>query len=123
MSGAARAAPIYSHDATLVKFYLDGVFTVADQATKTIGELLQLFERDRRNVRDHRGGSIYQRAAAQSNLVVFEHLREKMMLTIPETVTACGLSKPTVARALKDLVELGIGYRADRREAQSRLSL
>jgi Fic family protein len=70
--------------------------------------LLRLFEEDRQAVRKHRCGSIYQQAAAQSNLVVFEHLREKMMLTIPETVTACGLSKPTVARALKDLIALGI---------------
>src|SRR3954471_3399583 len=38
----------------------------------------------------------------------FRDLRETMMLTIPETVTACGLSKPTVARALKDLIALGI---------------
>jgi len=91
-----------------ISFYLDGILTVADQATKTIGELLRLFERDRQAVREHRGGSIYQRAAAQSNLVVFEHLREKMMVTIPETVAICGLSKPTVARALKDLIQLGV---------------
>ncbi len=91
-----------------LSFYLDGVLTVSGQATQTISELLKLFEKDRQAVSSHRGGSIYQQAAAQSNLLVFEHLRAKMMLTIPETASACGLSKPTVARALKDLIALGI---------------
>jgi Fic family protein len=89
-------------------FYLEGVQTVAERATATLEALLLLFRDDREKVQSNRGDSAYQRSATLSNLKVFEHLREKLMLNIPETAAACSLTKPTVKRVLDDLAALGI---------------
>jgi Fic family protein len=89
-------------------FYLDGVVAVASQAAETVDRLLRLFERDRQAVLTSRGGTIYQQAAAQSNLHVYEYLRRRAVLGIPEAATALSLSKPTVARAVSELAVLGI---------------
>ncbi|MEO5730033.1 MAG: Fic family protein [Byssovorax sp.] len=89
-------------------FYLEGVAQVARQATRTIQALLRLFEEDRLAVRSSRSGSIYQRVAAQSNMDIYEHIRQRLVVTIPDTARACGTTKPTVARALADLEQLGI---------------
>ena len=42
------------------------------------------------------------------NLIVYEHLRRRIAIRIPETAAACGTTKPTVARALQDLEGIGI---------------
>ena len=89
-------------------FFLAGVATVADSAVAKIRQLLDLFERDGRAVAGTRGGSIYGRAALQINLTIYEHLRGRIAIRIPETAVACGTTKPTVARALQDLELLGI---------------
>lgn len=91
-----------------LSFFLEGVAVVADGAVKKIRELSDLFERDRRAVANTRGGSIYGRAALQTNLQIYEHLRAKVAIRIPETAAACGTTKPTVARALEDLAVLRI---------------
>lgn len=91
-----------------ISFYLDGIAVVAEQATSTIRKLLALFERDRNALERSRGGSPYQRMAVHSNLEVYEHLRRKIAITIPETALACNTTKPTVARAVTDLEQLGI---------------
>jgi hypothetical protein len=82
--------------------------SVADSAVAKIRQLLDLFERDGRAVAGTRGGSIYGRAALQINLTIYEHLRGRIAIRIPETAVACGTTKPTVARALQDLELLGI---------------
>jgi Fic family protein len=89
-------------------FFLEGVAAVANSAVAKIRELLDLFETDRRAVAGTRGGSIYGRAALQMNLVIYEHLRGRIAIRIPETAVACHTTKPTVARALRDLEALGI---------------
>jgi Fic family protein len=91
-------------------FYLDGIAIVADEAVEKIRELLALFERDRQKVDGSRSGSIYQRVALHTNVAVYEHLRGRVAIRIPETAAACGTTKPTVARALDDLVGLGIAH-------------
>ncbi len=91
-----------------LEFFLDGVATVADSAVAKIRELLDLFDVDRRAVAATRGGSIYGRAALQINLVIYDHLRARIAIRIPEAALACGTTKPTVARALADLELLGI---------------
>jgi Fic family protein len=91
-----------------LSFFLEGIASVADGAVKKIRDLSDLFERDRRAVANTRGGSIYQRAAAQTNLKIYEHLRAKVAIRIPETAAACETTKPTVARALEDLAAVRI---------------
>lgn len=89
-------------------FFLSGVTTIAHQATEKIRALLALFERDRKVVEQSRKGSIYQSVAVQSNLTVYDYLRKKIALRIPETAEAIGSTKPTVKRAIDDLQQLGI---------------
>ena len=81
---------------------------MADGAVKKIRQLLDLFDEDRRAVSGTRGGSIYGRAALQMNLQIYEHLRGRVAIRIPETAIACGTTKPTVARALEDLESLHV---------------
>ncbi len=89
-------------------FFLEGVTTVAHQATEKIRSLIALFERDRKVVEQSRKGSIYQSVAVQSNLTVYDYLKRKIAIRIPETAEACGTTKPTVKRAINDLQQLGI---------------
>lgn len=89
-------------------FFLDGVAQVANGAVEKIEKLLALFERDRWKVNGSRSGSIYQKVALQSNLDVFEHLRRHIVIRIPDAAAALEMTKPTVARALKELTQLGI---------------
>jgi Fic family protein len=89
-------------------FFLSGVTSIAHQATEKIRALLALFERDRKVIEQSRKGSIYQSVAVQSNLTVYDYLRKKIALRIPETAEAIGSTKPTVKRAIDDLQQLGI---------------
>ncbi|MFZ5897261.1 MAG: hypothetical protein ACOY0T_39745 [Myxococcota bacterium] len=43
-----------------------------------------------------------------TNVAVFEHLRARIAIRVPETAAALGTTKPTVARALEDLERLQI---------------
>jgi Fic family protein len=89
-------------------FFLEGVTTIANQATEKIRALIALFERDRKVVEQSRKGSIYQSVAVQSNLTVYDYLKKRIAIRIPETAEACGTTKPTVKRAIEDLQQLGI---------------
>lgn len=91
-----------------LEFFLEGVQIVAEGAVDKIRRLLELFEKDRVSVGETRGDSIYGRAARQTNLVVYEHLRKQIFVRIPETAADCGTTKPTATRALQDLEKLGI---------------
>jgi Fic family protein len=91
-----------------IAFYLEGIAVVADEAVRKIRNLLALFERDRRKVEGSRSGSVYQRVALHTNLAVFEHLRARIAIRVPEAAAALGTTKPTVARALDDLERLQI---------------
>jgi Fic family protein len=95
-----------------VDFFLEAVASTADDAVLKIRNLQALFEADRDKVAGARRGSIYQQAASRTNLDVFEHLRKHMALSIPAAADALGTTKPTVARALGDLVQLGIAREA-----------
>ncbi|MDB9322418.1 Fic family protein [Nodularia spumigena CS-586/05] len=89
-------------------FFLEGVTTIANQATEKIRALMALFERDRKVVEQSRKGSIYQSVAVQSNLTVYDYLKKRIAIRIPETAEACATTKPTVKRAIEDLQQLGI---------------
>ncbi len=92
-------------------FFLDGVQSVAHAATDTISELDQLVSehrtRHRRRLRA-RGGSIYQAAAAQSNLAVYDDVCEHLVVTPSRVAASTGISPPTVRRVLKDMHEQGM---------------
>ena len=91
-----------------IGFFLDGVAEVAREGVNLVDRLMKLVDRDRAKIAGSRGGSIYQQAARTSNLEVFEQLRQKLAITIPETATVTGISKPTVARALDELESMKI---------------
>jgi Fic family protein len=93
-----------------LSFYLDGVATVADEAVEKVRELMALFERDRRKVDGSRSGSIYQQVALHTNVAVYDYLKARIAIRVPEAAAACGTTKPTVARALEDLERLGIAH-------------
>jgi Fic family protein len=95
-----------------MSFYLDGVAYVADQATTTAGKLVRLFDADGKAALGSGG-------ATQSTLHVFELLRRRAVLSIPAAAKQLSLSKPTVGKAVSELVRLGIareitGKRRDR---------
>ncbi len=82
-------------------FYLTGVEQTAQQATRTTGDLLAVFARDRDQV-------LGLGRSAGSTMRVFEFLRQRVILSIPRTAAALGLSVPTVTAALNRLVDLDI---------------
>jgi Fic family protein len=95
-----------------MSFYLDGVAYAADQATDTAAKLVRLFDSDRKAVLGSGGGT-------QSTLHVFELLRQRAVLAIPSAARTLSLSKPTVGKAVAELVKLGVareitGKRRDR---------
>jgi Fic family protein len=85
-----------------MRFYLEGVASVADQATDTAAALMRLFDRHQKMILD-RGGK-----GAQSALRVFELARKKAVLSIPEAAKTLELTQPTVGSAVKLLEKLGI---------------
>jgi Fic family protein len=88
-------------------FYLDGLASVAGKATAMIGQIHALMSKDRSMV-GARGGSIYQSAAAQNNLQVYELLCQHLMLSVPRAAAELGLSPPTVRRVLNDMKGWGL---------------
>jgi Fic family protein len=84
-----------------LRFYLVGVEEVATQATATARALLALFEADRARVRTVGRGAV-------SALSVYEHLRQKIIVSIPRAAESTGLSRPTITAALEWLSGLGI---------------
>lgn len=75
-------------------FYLDGVATVAAQATNTARELVALFEQDRAIVTTTGTGTLGR---------VFEHVRREVVVTTTGTAAAVGVTFPTAATALRRL--------------------
>lgn len=88
-------------------FFLDGVVSVATAATKTIDDLDRLMT-EHRAILDARGGSIYQSAAARSNVTVYEHVCQHLVVTVPRVAQSTGISAPTVARVFKDMQAHGM---------------
>ena len=80
----------------------------AYEGVTLIDRLMKLVTEDRAKIAGSRGGSIYQQAARTSNLEVFEQLRQKLVITIPETAEITGMSKPTVGRAIAELEHMQI---------------
>lgn len=71
------------------------------KTTATARALLRLFDADGARVRKVGRG-------AASASIVYDFLRRKILVSIPRTAEATGLSRPTVTAALKRLSGLGI---------------
>jgi len=54
--------------------------------------------------------TIYQQVALHTNVAVYDYLKARIAIRVPEAAAACGTTKPTVARALEDLERLGIAH-------------
>ena len=82
-------------------FYLVGVEAVARQSADTSLALRTLFEDDQQRV-------MKLGRASASTLRVYEHLRQRVIISIPRAVKELGMSWPTVSGALGRLEQLGI---------------
>lgn len=82
-------------------FYLTGVEQTANQAARTTSDLRALFEADRDRV-------LSVGRSAGSALRVYEHLRQRVIVSIARAAEALALSVPTVTAALGRLEALGI---------------
>ena len=95
-----------------LRFFLQGVWETAEEASRTTRTVLQVFGEDRQQIEG------LGRAAA-SALRVFSRLQATPLLSIRKTADALGLSVPTVIAAVKNLETLGVvqeltGRRRDR---------
>jgi Fic family protein len=84
-----------------LRFFLEGVISVASLATETTKRIVELIERDRQRI--HGLGR-----AAGSALLVFDHAVREVILRIPTTTQRLPISEPTVAGAIGHLEQLGI---------------
>lgn len=84
-----------------LRFFLEGVISVATLATETTKRIVQLIERDRQHI--HELGR-----AAGSALLVFDQAVKEVVLRIPSTAQRLPISEPTVATATNHLEKLGI---------------
>ena len=95
-----------------LRFFLEGVAVTAEQASSTARRILSLFEKDRQSI-ENIG------RAAGSVLRLHQLMRKKPVFGITRAADDLGLTRPTVASALKHLEDLGIvqevtGRRRDR---------
>jgi Fic family protein len=84
-----------------LRFFLEGVISVATLATETTRRIVELIEHDRRQINDLG-------QAARSALLVFDQAVTDVVLRIPETTERLPISEPTVAAAIANLEGLGI---------------
>jgi Fic family protein len=95
-----------------VSFFLEGVSTIADEAADTARDLFLLVNKDRARVLSARNASVM---AAR----LLDQLPRHPMVTIPTVVKLLESTKPTAAKAIGVLEQLGIlqettGRRRDR---------
>ena len=84
-----------------LRFFLEGVVSVAGLATETTKRIVQLIERDRQKL--HELGR-----AAGSSLLIFDHVVKSVVMRIPETAHLLPISEPTVASSVRHLERLDI---------------
>jgi Fic family protein len=95
-----------------VSFFVEGISTIADEAADTARDLFVLVNKDRARVLSARNASVM---AAR----LLDQLPRHPMVTIPAVVHLLGTTKPTAAKAIGVLEQLGIlrettGRRRDR---------
>ena len=95
-----------------LRFFLDGVATIAGEATASARELFALVSADRRR-------ALAIGSTSTAALRLFEALPSHPILTVGSAMKLIGASKPTAGRAIDGLVEAGVlaettGRRRDR---------
>ena len=95
-----------------VSFFVEGISTIADEAADTARDLFILVNKDRARVLSARNASVM---AAR----LLDQLPRHPMVTIPAVVHILGTTKPTAAKAIGVLEQLGVlrettGRRRDR---------
>ncbi|MCY4159985.1 MAG: Fic family protein, partial [Bacteroidetes bacterium] len=83
------------------EFFLDGIFETSKRATKTAGNLLDLFERDQNQIKKLG-------RPALSTLRVYHAFQEQPILTVSFAAKSTNLSPPTVRKAIQYLTYFGI---------------
>jgi Fic family protein len=84
-----------------LEFFLEGVLETSEQAVATAQQIQRLFEQDR--LRIAQLGRV-----SGSVLRLHQHLQNRPLLTIQKAADDTGLTRPTVATALRLLTNLGI---------------
>lgn len=84
-----------------IKFFLKGVKETADQATKTVQDILALFADDEKKIQQSNKTG----AALQS---IHKHFQKSPISTSTEICEGTGLSRPAVLRNVGELEEMGI---------------
>lgn len=85
-----------------LQFFLRGVEKTSTQAVDAARSILQLFDDDRRRIREELGRS------ANSALRVHEVLQENPVITTRRANAEMEISRPTITSALENLQDLGV---------------
>ncbi len=85
-----------------IRFFLEGVRTIATEAVATAQAAMAMFDRDRHRIRDDIG------RAAGSALQVHDVLMGHPITSVAQAVRRTQLSAPTVGKALDNLTALGL---------------
>lgn len=84
-----------------VEFFLTGVIETSNQATLTAKRILELFERDNKNIN-------VSGKPTGAVLAIHNYLRANPITSTTKIKEACNISLPTVLRSLSSLEKLGI---------------
>jgi len=84
-----------------LRFFLQGVYETSQQAVETARSVLDLFEQDRRRIREL--GRI-----AGSCLQLHQRLQQKVIVNIPGASEALAINRTTISNCLTRLEKLGI---------------
>ena len=84
-----------------LRFFLEGVAETSHQAADTATELLRLFDEDK-----HRIEALGRPSATALRL--HQLLQERPLTTVSQASERLGISRPTVAKAIGNLAQLGI---------------
>lgn len=84
-----------------IQFFLKGVHDTANQAVESAQMILKIFEEDRKKI------EAMEKSVA-SALIIHHYLQKHIITDAKKIVAICKISLPTVNKALRNLVELGI---------------
>lgn len=84
-----------------LEFFLEGVIEVAESATDTTKQIVQMVERDRQKLHGIGRGS-------PTALRIHDFVVRYVIMTIPRTAAFLGLSEPAISNGVKRLEEAGI---------------